>query len=98
MHFIWNSQHMGGVIVPLQSLASTVNEVNDIPYFLARPKFSDNTIRGVLTRVTVVFTMHVQSQSQVSCYFCFALFCFVCLESNLKGEEAGANGGGGWGG
>ena len=41
MCFIWNSQHMGGVIVPLRSLASTDNVVDDIPYFPARPKFSD---------------------------------------------------------
>ena len=41
MCFIWNSQHEGGVIVPLRSLASTVNVVDDIPYFPARPKFLD---------------------------------------------------------
>ena len=41
MCFIWNSQHVGGVVVPLWSLASTVNVLDDIPYFPACPKFSD---------------------------------------------------------
>ena len=41
MYFIWNSQHMGWVVVPLRLLASTVNVVHDILYFPVRLKFSD---------------------------------------------------------
>ena len=39
--FIWNSQHMGRVVLPLQLLVSNDNVVNVIPYFPACPKFSD---------------------------------------------------------
>ena len=41
MSFIWNSQHVGGVVLPLQLLASTDNMVDDIPYFPACPKFAE---------------------------------------------------------
>ena len=36
-----NTHHMGGVILPLQLLASNDNVVDDIPYFPACPKVSD---------------------------------------------------------
>ena len=41
MCFIWNFQHVGGVMFPLRLLASTDNVVNDILYFPACLKFSD---------------------------------------------------------
>ena len=39
--FIWNSRHVGRVILPLWLWVSTDNVVNDIPYCPACPKFPD---------------------------------------------------------
>ena len=41
MYFIWNFQHMGGVVLPLGSLALIDKEADDISYFPDCPKFSD---------------------------------------------------------